>query len=197
MSSKNHRTLILLAAVALMSVLLLTAAPAGAKKKDRSRFNLIAVGQGHVGLAAGRASRLTLTISSWSSEEEIDDLREIIAGNDLKQIRKALNKAREVGRLQVPGQSGIDLIYSERVEQDGKTYVTWAADRPWGSIPNITTNTEIRFLVAFSVMELDADGKGTGVISPAIQPAMGEDGRMKIAHSAADPITLTSVTLQK
>lgn len=161
MSSSTHRTFTVLTAVALMSALLLSVSPAGAKKKDRSRYNLIAQGKGHVGLAAGRASRLTLTISSWSTEEELAEIREIIARDDAKEIRKALGKAREVGRLQVPGQSGIDLIYSIQFD------------------------------------ELDAEGKGTGVISPAIEPAMGDDGQLKIVHSVADPITLTSVTLQQ
>ena len=197
MYSKTRRTFTLLTTVALTSALFLSVSPAGAKKKDRLRYHLTAQGQGHVGLAAGRASRLILTISSWSTEEEIAKIREIIAGQNTKEIRKALAKAREVGRLQVPGQSGIDLIYAQRIEEHGKTVVPWAADRPWGSVPNISTNTEVRFLIAFSVMELDAEGKGTGVISPAIQPALGDNGRLKIEHSMADPIKLTNVALQK
>jgi hypothetical protein len=35
------------------------------------------------------------------------------------------------------------------------------------------------------------------VISPAIQPALGDNGRLKIEHSMADPIKLASVALQK
>ena len=195
MSSLRKRNLFV--ALALLAALLLFGTPTAAKQKDRLRYNLTAQGKGHVGLAAGRATRLILTINSWSTDAELQEIRDIIAGDDVKQIRKALSKAREVGRLQIPGQPGRDLIYTRKIERDGKTYVLWAADQAWGSIANITTNTEVKFLIAFSVMELDAEGKGTGVISPAVQPAIGDDGEMKIVHSVADPVTLTSVTLQK
>lgn len=197
MSWKTHRAFNLLTAVGLMSALVLSSSPAGAKKKDRLRFNLTAQGKGHVGLAAGRASRLTLNINSWSTPEELAAMREIIAGDDAKVIRKALAKSRVVGQLRVPGRSGIDLIYARRIEQDGKTYVSWMADQAWGSIPNVTTNTQVRYLVAVSRMELDAEGQGTGVIAPAIEPAIGDDGQVRIEHSVSDPVTLTSVTLQK
>ena len=186
-------------ALFVVAALLLTVSPGVAKKKktEGERYSLIAQGKGHTGFAAGRASRLTLNIKSWSTAEELAEIREIIARDDAKEIRKALGRAREVGTLNVPGQSGLDIIYTRKVVQDGKTYVTWAADRPWGSMPNATSDPNIRYLIAVSVMELDEEGNGSGVIAPAIEPEIADDGSMDIARSAADPITLTSVTLSK
>ena len=68
MSSLRKRNLFV--ALALLAALLLFGTPTAAKQKDRLRYNLTAQGKGHVGLAAGRATRLILTISSWSTEAE-------------------------------------------------------------------------------------------------------------------------------
>ena len=57
----------------------------GQKKKSKNfeeRYRLTAMGTGHVGAAAGRASALDLTVTRWTTAEKRQAILEVLATND-------------------------------------------------------------------------------------------------------------------
>ncbi|MDX1385416.1 MAG: hypothetical protein R3190_17315, partial [Thermoanaerobaculia bacterium] len=129
----------------------------------------------------------------WTTPEEREALTSVLATNDGAKIRDALGRLPDVGRIKIPGQRGADLEYAWRSEQDGRQIITVAADRTFLSRPGATTDPSIEFLVGVGVLNLDADGAGTGRIAPAIQLQTEADGSIDITASAADPVELTRV----
>jgi hypothetical protein len=169
----------------------------GAEKKSKAerwveRYSATAVGTGHQGAAAGRASRMNFIVERWTTAEERATILELLATNDGNKITKGLEKLDAVGRVQIPGQRGYDLRYAYHFESGDKRQIVLATDRPVASLDAVH-DPGIEYLVAIITFELDASGKGTGYIAPALELHMSEEGRLEAKNSAADPITLTDV----
>jgi hypothetical protein len=168
------------------------------KKADWvGEYQAVAMGTGHVGAAAGRASRVDLDVYRWTTPEERKAILEVLATGDAKKIRKGLDSLPDVGRIRLPGTSGYELIYAYQFDEGGKKRVVVAANRPFMSLPGATMGNTVDFLVGVAVLELDASGEGTGTMAPAIELAFKPDGELEITESAADPVQLTSVKSTK
>jgi hypothetical protein len=173
-------------------------APAAEAKKNEviERYDIVAMGTGHLGLAAGRAGRLELVVYRWTTPEERTEIIKTMGGDDGKAIRKYLEKLEVVGRIMIPGQPGYDLCYLWSVEQDGKHYVIGGSERALLSEPSMTTG-DAKFYIGVVMLELDAAGEGTGTLAPAIEPVFQTNGTVKIESMVGDPIQLTTVTKQQ
>jgi hypothetical protein len=185
-------------ASALVVVAALTQSPARAAKIKRAdwvgAYTATAMGLGHVGAGAGRAGKVDFDIYRWTTAEERQDILDLIATKDGKKIRKGLDDLEDVGRIRLPGESGFELIYASQVQENGKTMVVLAVNRPLASLPGATSGASIDFLVGVSVLD-PADG--TGTIAPAIELAISPDGKIDITESAADPVRLTNLKANK
>jgi hypothetical protein len=197
---RNERSAIVsttrVAAAMLLAVILHSPADAaGIKKADWvGDYTAVAMGTGHAGAAAGRAGRVDIEIYRWTTPEERQAILELIATGDGKKIRAGMDKLDDVGRIRMPGQSGHQLVYAWQVEEAGKQRIVVAMNRPLLSLPGATSGASVDFLVGVAMLE-PADG--TGVIAPAIELAIQPDGRIDIAESAADPLKLTNLKLDK
>jgi hypothetical protein len=189
------------AAATILIAATLHAAPSAAasiKKADWvADYTAIAMGTGHVGAAAGRASRFEIEIYRWTTPEERQTILKLIQTGDAKAIRKGLDDLEEVGRIRMPGQAGYELVYAFEFDEGGKKRVVAATNRPFLSMPGATSGNSVDFLVGVAMLELEASGDGTGVVAPAIELAIDASGKMDITESAADPVQLTSVTSNK
>lgn len=171
---------------------------AAIKKADWvADYTAVAMGTGHSGAAAGRASRADIEIYRWTTPEERQAMLTLLATGDGKAIRSGLEDLEVVGRIRIPGQRGLDLVYAYQFEDAGKKTVVTAANRPLASLPGATSGNRVDYLVGVAILELDASGEGTGNIAPAIELAITPDGKINVAESAADPIRLTSVKSSK
>ncbi len=180
-----------------VTLVVLTCVPVlAAETEVIDRYSITAMGKGHSGLAAGKATKLTLVIYRWTTPEERRDIITMMGGPDGKAIIKNLETREVVGRLMIPGQPGVDLRYTWKVDQDGKTYVVGAAERSLLSEPGAVTG-DAKFYVAVMQLELDASGKGTGTLAPGIEPVFYTNGTVKIEASVGDPIDLTRVVQEK
>lgn len=160
-------------------------------KKFEEQYRLTAMGTGHSGLAAGRASALDLTVKRWTTAEERQAILEVLATNDGKKILRFLEDLPEVGFIRIPGRQGVELSYAYEFEEGGKRTVVLATERSLASMPTLM-DPGLEYLVAVIVLRLDEDGTGDGNILPALELEMKGD-RLEVVSSAADPITLTKV----
>jgi hypothetical protein len=155
-------------------------------------YEATAMGTGHSGAAAGRASRVIIDLYRWTTPEERQAILEVIKTKNGKQIRKALDDLEDIGRLRIVGEPGYAIDYAWRVESGGKTNIVFALNRALASAPGVVSGSP-EFLVGVGVLELDSSGKGVGQLAPAIEFEVKEDGSIDITDSAADPVRLTTV----
>ena len=176
-----------MAAAALASV----ASAAKIKKADWvADYSATAMGTGHVGAAAGRASRIEIELYRWTTPAERQKILDVIAAGDAKKTRNALDDMEHIGRIRMPGQKGYELVYAWQVEEGGKKSIVFAMNRPFASLPGATMGNSVDFLVGVGVLDPAAQ---SGVIAPAIELAIKPDGKIDITESAADPVKLTNV----
>jgi hypothetical protein len=176
----------------------ITAAPVLGKAKkqviEKYRFN--ALGRGHHGFAAGKATRLDLLVYRWTTPEEREEIISTLGGDDGDEIVRYLEGLEIVARLRIPGQQGVDLRYAWTVEQDGKTYVIGVSERSLLSRPMATTG-DAPFYLAVLQLQFPEEGKGGGILAPSIYPVFQPDGRVEIKATVSDPITLTEAVKLK
>jgi len=174
------------------SLLIATAATAAKIKKEDwvADYSATAMGTGHVGAAAGRASRIEVEIYRWTTPEERQKILDTIAAGDAKKTRADLDDMEHIGRVRMPGQQGYELVYAWQVEEGGKKNIVFAMNRPFASLPGATSGNSVDFLVGVGMLDPAAE---TGVIAPAIELAIKPDGQIDITESAADPVKLSNV----
>jgi hypothetical protein len=183
------------AATFIAAVLMAVAAGAAVKKADWvGDYTATAMGTGHVGAAAGRASRINIEIYRWTTPAERQTILDLIATGDGKKIRAGLDQLEHIGRIRVPGEQGYELVYAWQVEEGGKKHVIAAMNRPFMSLPGATTGNSVDFLVGVAMLD---PAEATGVIAPAIELAIKPDGQIDITESAADPVKFTNVKSDK
>jgi hypothetical protein len=179
------------AALLLAAVLLSPAFGDKIKREDWvGAYEATAMGTGHVGAGAGRAGKVDFDIYRWTTPEERQAILDLIATNDGKKIRKGLDDLEDVGRIRFPGESGYELVYAWQAQDQGKTVIVLAMNRPMASLPGATSGASVDFLVGVAVLDPTA---GTGTVAPAIELAIKPDGQIDITESAADPIRLTNL----
>ena len=194
-STNRVRRLLTVCSVA--TALLLAAGPTIAQKnKVIDRYNIIAQGTGHYGLPAGRASRLELVVYRWTTADERTDIIKTLGSDDGKAVIKYLEGLDVVGRIMIPGESGVDLRYLWNVEQDDKNYVIGMSQRSLLSQPGATTG-DAPYYLAVLQLELDKEGKGKGVLAPGIHPTFHSNGTVNIESTIASSVELTSATRKK
>lgn len=197
----SYRSSTIVSFTAITAALLIVAslhsgAASGAVKKADwvADYTAVAMGTGHVGAAAGRASRVKIEIYRWSTPQERQAILDLIATGDGKKIREGLDDLEHIGRIRMPGQQGYELIYAWQTEEAGKKLVVAAMNRPMASLPGATSGGSVDFLVGVAVLD---PGAGTGTIAPAIELAIKPDGRIDITESAADPLKLSGLKAEK
>ena len=189
---KSSQTVLRTSACLVAGLLLVGVTPGAAKEKREviERIEFVAIGKGHSGFAAGRASRLKLLVYRWTTPTERQEIIEVLSADDGPKVIADLEKRDVVGRLMIPGRSGVDLRYLWQVEQDGKTYVVGASERSLLSQPGRTTGTAAYYLAVLQ-LEFNEAGEGHGVLAPGIYPRFESNGTVRIASTISDPITLT------
>jgi hypothetical protein len=194
--SSRTRPVRVAAAIFIAAALIATAAGAAKVKKADwvGDYSATAMGTGHVGAAAGRASKINIEIYRWTTPEERQKILDLIATGDGKKIRAGLDDLEHIGRIRMPGEQGYELVYAWQVEEGGKKHIIAAMNRPFASLPGATSGNSVDFLVGVAMLD---PAEATGVIAPAIELAIKPDGQIDITESAADPVKLTNVKSDK
>ena len=161
------------------------------------RFDVVAMGKGHAGFAAGKATRLTIVVDKYSTLEDRAKLIETVTQGDGQKINKYLEDLPRIGTVQIPGQPSKDLkyIYNYTMD-DGSRQVVMGTNRSYLSQEAPRSDGSVEYLMAIIAFSLDKNGKGDGTLAPAAEMKI-VDGKVTQTNSAADPITLTSVVSKK
>lgn len=185
-----------LAALGLSLVLGLVALPLTAEDEGLPlRFNANAINIGNVGPRG--TARLDIRITRWSTEEERGELMEALkgmSGRGSRALPDALFRQESVGSIREIQSLAEDLRYSRRVVTEEGQQIILAVDRPLQFAEVWTASRSRDYNVTLIVLELDAEGRGEGVIMLGAELAWDEEeNRIIITHFSTQPIRLTDV----
>ena len=180
-----------------MSALLvvgLGASSSTAVPQERETFRALAQS-----LAAGISgqTRIQIQISRWSTQEEADHLEQVVLEESMDRLVEELGRQPEVGRIWVPGQTGVSwaLRYAEEYREDGTRYILLATNRPvdfWEAVDRPLRTW--RYRVSLIELALDENDQGEGAM--AIGAAVTIDpkqGTLNIKHMTTTGVRLTNV----
>ena len=162
--------------------------------QPRETFTAVAIGTG--GPQSGAtATRLTLNIERWTSP---DDSRRLVAAlkDSPEKMLSTLNDLPDVGTISTPGSIGYPLRYAIQQRQpDGSRQITLATDRPLSFAEAWIQPQTAKYPFTFVQLRLDAQGRGTGSLTPAARVIPAGDFIVLENWSTA-PIALTDVKRQ-
>ena len=176
-----------------ITLLILGAALALADDKPQpiEKFTAVAAS-----MQRGRASRLDIVITRWSTDEERERLLTTLQEFGRDKLVDELTKIRPtVGYMRTPNSRGYDLFYARNnVLPDGSRHVVLATDRYVGFGEAATSQRSMQYQVTLIELHLDKDGKGEGKMVPAAKISWDkEKKKLEIENYSALPIDLKGV----
>lgn len=194
--TKMNRSLTCVAMV-LTLALMLVALPAAAKDKPK----IIESYKANAIVQTGGGSMAEIHIYRWSSDDERNEILEAIKKATAEQrpndrdVAKALRGQRKTGYAFMAGRQGYPLRYARAFKMDGgKRQIIMATDRPVSFQEVYQQSQAGDFDVTMILLNLDADGKGDGLLSVGTEVTWNEStGKLEVTNASSQPIRLGDV----
>ena len=191
----THRRIL---GVALILALTLATGAAVAKDKNKTieSYHANAILQ-----TGGGASMATINIYRWSTDEERDEIVEVIkkasAENrpNSRDVAKSLRGQSKTGYAFFAGQQGYPLRYARSFDiGDGKRQIVLATDRPV-SFAEVWDQSRLGdFDVSLILLTVDENGKGEGILSLGTEVKWNDStNKLEITNVTSQPIKLGDV----
>jgi len=201
MSLHSHRSRIaMIFGGALVLALTFAVAPFGvADEAAQDGLTFSAVAQ-NVGTGGGGQTQVTLTFTRWSTEEERDELEQILINDGMQALADKLRSAPEVGFIRAPSLRSTSwrLRYGIMFRnEEGKRVIRAAADRPV-SFAEATQRRQRTwdFNVALIELTIDEEGNGDGWIRSGVEFVYHEETDSIVARNmSSQPIVLNNVRI--
>ena len=147
-----------------------------AQEKKKSKFQEVYTGTIYSMNGGGRSTGFNLSISDYTSDEEVQRYLAMLAEGDQDNVLKA-TRDLELGRLSATGQTGRNLIVVRKSQMpDGKIRIAVAFER-WQTMREVRGGYRLQDY-PFGLMEiiLDANGKkGSGTFIAACKIDLKRD----------------------
>jgi hypothetical protein len=188
---------------ALLAALLLvcTLAPANAAPQETPQlpFTLVANAFAQGGAISG-TSRVTLLVTRWSTEEEGNNLEQILLNEGPKAMTEALRKMDEVGRARVGQELSYGLRFAEYNDLgDGKWRVFLATDRDIDPFESYYNTRSVDYdLTLIELVYDENENTGQGVVAAGVSVKLDEaNNRLVIENFDIAPVQLRNVRLSR
>lgn len=153
-----------------------------------------------IAMAGGAGSSiLEMHIYSWTPEEVRQELIEEVkkatqSTRNNRDVAKALRGQEKVGYAFLAGRQGYPIRYSRKLEQDGKTRIVLATDRPV-SFGEVYSQSQLGdFDVTVVLLDVDESGNGQGVLSVGTEVKWDDSkDSIVITNVSSQPVKLTGV----
>jgi hypothetical protein len=117
---------------------------------------------------AGRSAPLEISITRWSTPEEVERLSSAFNDQGPDGLLRRLQQAPRVGSWRTPGSLASDLRFAQQTpDKNGGWRVMLMTDRHmgFGELASLTPSTQYPLTVI--ELHVDSHGEGTGTIWPA------------------------------
>ncbi len=172
------------------------AALAEKEKKDKEVFEAFVTPTGG-GAGMGRALPVTVTITSWTTDQEKDQYMNILKTEGQNALLKAIKK-NNLGFCQIGSNVGQTLLAARsQTAQDGSRKITAIWLSVTGTFEVRAASKSGDFPFALIEMIIQPDGKGEGMIAAAVGVTVKPDGSLDLENFGAYPGKLMSLHQQK
>lgn len=175
-----------------VAALLLQAAEEEKDKKKKQRETYTATAMVTSGAAGGSMVSLTITIDSFTSDEEVVQLAQILKDKGPDALAKALDKT-ERGRIAPVGRVGNDVNVARTFQTEKGRLIRLLMNRPMGFLELRRSGRSRDY--EFSVIELlvDEKGNGSGSMLAAAKIQFNKDNQLEVENYGMDPVRLSNV----
>jgi len=152
-----------------------------------------------VGTGISGQTRVFITISRWSTDEERNELATVLAEQGSNALAEALAKQEETGFIRFPQVQtqfpSVRLRYAREFPTANGRTIILATDRPigWAEAilrPQRTVNNQISLIQ----LDVDADGNGEGAMALGVELTVNEEtNTLGISTISSQPIRLANV----
>jgi hypothetical protein len=160
------------------------------------QFSATAFGQ--AGVAAGKSFGLTIYVTGWTTDQQVQDYISVLKEKGPDGLVSAMEKASDVGRLSPTGFVGSSFRYARyRPTANGGLHIVMVTNRPmsFGELYRGNRSTTYQFGIA--VLDVDKNGKGTGQLAPVCKIKFNKKGELEIENYGQKPFRLANIYLQK
>lgn len=153
---------------------------------------------GQAGAMAGKSFGLTVYITGWTTDEQVQDYISVLKEKGPNGLVSAMEKAQDVGRLSPTGYVGSGFRFARyRPTANGGAHIVMVTNRPmsFGELYNGGRSTDYQFGIV--VLDVDKNGKGTGKLAPVCKIKFNKKNELEIENYGQKPFRLANVYLQK
>jgi hypothetical protein len=161
-----------------------------------AQYAATAIGQS--GSAAGKSFSLTVYVQELTSDGEIQELVATLKHKGQDGLVSALEDVKDKGRVAPAGSVGTGMrVVRILPTKDGGQHIVLASNRPisFRELYNGTRSTSYKIGVV--VLNVDKDGKGTGLFAPLCKVKFNKKDELEIEHYGQKPFRLANVYRQK
>jgi len=167
--------------------------PALASAQGPERYSAVAINMSNI--APGTSTRVDFVIERWSSDAEEAGLVEAFKKGPDELLRALQGVKPRVGYIQVPGQTGWDIRYADKVKgEDGGWQIVVLTDRPIGFREAASRARTMDYPFTLVEFHVNDDGVGEGRASVYTKITWDEKTRtLHLENFSSEPVRLTEV----
>jgi hypothetical protein len=188
--------------VALLACLALSNGAAQTAEQPKTQPDIpaqyAAVAFGQSGSVVGKSFGLTVYVQELTSDGELEELAATLKHKGPDGLVNALEDLKDKGRVAPTGSLGTGMrVVRIHLTKDGGQHIVLATNRPisFGELYNGTRSRDYKFGIV--VLNVDKDGKGTGLFAPLCKVKFNKKNELEIEHSGQKPFRLANVYRQK
>jgi hypothetical protein len=187
------------------ALLLAPAAAPVRAQQEALRIDAFAINMSNI--ATGANARVDITIDSWSSPEEREQLIVTMLEKGSGALLKALQKASVKGRFRIPTARppdphhlslGLDIRYAWQVPlPDGGKRIVLAMDRYIGFQEARNQPRSVDYPFTLLQIHVDSQGKGEGKMAVATKISFDKEKKqIELENYASEPVRLNNLTVK-
>jgi len=172
---------------------LLAGSPIAALNPSRSE-SFSALAYLPAGAGAGSTGNVTITIKSYSSAAEVQNLHALLIDRGPDALLKALEKMKPRGRIAMTGTVGFyDFKVVMSLPSGSGRRIMAAADRPISFLEQYYGTRSSDYKFGFMELNLDQRGRGEGSLTYAAKVKVINSDRVEIENFGIEPIKLMGI----
>ena len=188
------------------AVLLLAPATASVRaQQEQLEIDAFAINMSNI--ATGANARVDITVNSWSSAEEREQLITTMLEKGSGALLKALQKAPVKGRFRIPTARppdphhlslGLDIRYAWQVPlPEGGKRIVLAMDRYIGFAEARNQPRSVDYPFTLIQIHVDKDGKGEGKMAVATKIKFDKEKKViELENYSSEPVRLNNVEVK-
>lgn len=148
------------------------------------------------GAVMGGSSRLQMTITRWSTDQQQQQLRGAVTELGQQGVVDALDSFEQVGFARTGTGVGDPIQYARATKVEGGWTVLMATTRPLGVFEAYFNTRTTNYPLTLIELHLDEEGNGTGSAAIGVELKRDSSGRMVLERWDTQPIQLGNVKLR-